>query len=101
MYFVPTTWTSLSAGLLLGRDREYANPVYDIKHSTKKMAPRIRDEWDRHRGSGHHPARPLRARAKKASGNALVNISGGFSAFDFRRIALEGAAGGSVIVVSA
>jgi site-specific DNA recombinase len=25
--------------------REYANPIYDIKHSTKKMVPRSREEW--------------------------------------------------------
>lgn len=25
--------------------REYANPIYDIKHSTKKNFPRKKDEW--------------------------------------------------------
>ena len=25
--------------------REYANPIYGIKHSTKKMVPRSREEW--------------------------------------------------------
>ena len=49
--------------------REYANPIYDIKHSTKKMAPRSREEWIGI-SSGHHPARPLRARAKTASGQS-------------------------------
>jgi hypothetical protein len=72
-----------------------------FSHSEKDGATKP-GRVDRHRGSGHPPTRDLFERVRKRRAvTRWVNLSGGFSAFDFGRFALGGAAGGSVIVVSA